>query len=243
MSLSEARERLHELKRIRNAGGDPKEDIKRNVAMRASESLSQQESFTVSDLVDLYLKVHIRRNRTLKGQREVERLFFKDVIPNMGQMSAIDVKRSLIYDLKEKIIGRGAPVVAGSVVRELRLAFEVAIDAGKLPDDFQNPCDRVKAPSNKKRERYLADSELKIFFSWLPESNLSENARNALVLCLLTGCRSGEVVTMRWEDVDLDKGTWRLMRNKTSVERYVQRFLSRECLMDGGFITPKGGSH
>ncbi|SUP80992.1 putative phage integrase [Yersinia pseudotuberculosis] len=44
----------------------------------------------------------------------------------------------------------------------------------------------------------------------------------AAVLTLWTGCLTGEVCNMAWEDVDLDKGTIHLRKTKTVIERYVQ---------------------
>jgi len=70
--------------------------------------------------------------------------------------------------------------------------------------------------------RVLNEVELRKFLKWLPSSAYIPKIKNVLRLTLWTGCRTGEVCDMAWEDVDLDKGTIHLRETKTGVERYVQ---------------------
>jgi integrase len=68
----------------------------------------------------------------------------------------------------------------------------------------------------------LSESELAKFLKWLPGSAYTPTIKNVLRLTLWTGCRTGEVCNMAWEDVDLTKGTIHLRETKTGVERDVQ---------------------
>ncbi len=47
-----------------------------------------------------------------------------------------------------------------------------------------------------------------------PHSPLQPNSARALLLVLLTGCRSGEIVAGRWRDIDLDRAIWTLRETK-----------------------------
>jgi integrase len=40
-------------------------------------------------------------------------------------------------------------------------------------------------------------------------------ASDAALLCLFTGCRAGEVLSLRWEDIDSEVGSFRLPVNKS----------------------------
>jgi len=40
------------------------------------------------------------------------------------------------------------------------------------------------------------------------EAHPDQQAVNVFRLCLLTGCRSGEAMAMRWDDVELARGVW-----------------------------------
>jgi len=64
--------------------------------------------------------------------------------------------------------------------------------------------------------------ELRKFLKWLSGSAYTPAIKNVLRLILWTGCRTGEVCNMAWDDVDLEKGTIYLRETKTGVERYVQ---------------------
>lgn len=231
MPMKEARKKRDEQKELRDQGNDPRLLKKQHKAERIAQAAEQEKTaFTVAVMVDLYLTGHVSEMRKPKGQRDVARLFKANVIPAMGDLLATDVTRPMVRDLKDTIVARGAPVLAGIVVRELRAAFEHAINEEVLPDTFINPCFRVKTPKTKSRSRALNDGEIAHLLRWLPESPFSQSTRDALLLVLFTACRSGEVIAAQWKDIDLDTGTWFLSADstKTEVERTVQ--LSRQAV-------------
>lgn len=67
--------------------------------------------------------------------------------------------------------------------------------------------------SEKPRQRYLSDDEIKAI--WPHFDNLRYNPRDILKLVLLTAQRPGEVMAMKWEDIDLDKNIWKQGTTKT----------------------------
>jgi integrase len=135
----------------------------------------------------------------------------------------------------QAIYDRGSAVSAGNVLREFTNAIDFSIGA-ILPDDFVNPCYQAKSAfkrrkvnlSSKPRTRVLSDAELSLLLEWLPESRFSKSQQHALQLTLMTGCRSGEVVSAKWSDISIENEVWHLRDTKTSVERYVQ--LARQAL-------------
>lgn len=80
----------------------------------------------------------------------------------------------------------------------------------------QNPLRDVKRPSDAKaiRERVLTHAEEKVYFAHA-KGNLGKVAR----LILLQGMRPEEVLRIRKEDVDLERGTLRIMFGKTAAAR------------------------
>ncbi len=231
MELSQARAELIRLKGERDGGVDLQERKKEKRAERLAHSGAKRMStFTVSDMVDSYLDNHIANNRKQKGQAEVRRLLENNVTPVFGHLKPSEVKRSMVYSLMDSIINRGAPVIAGQVVRELRAAFEKARmrDLIKDADNFVNPCMYVETPTSKKSKRYLSDEEISKWMRWLPTAKLSRTARDSLMLVMFTGCRSGEVIAAEWRFIDLDAGTWFMPDTKSGVERTVQ--LSKQAV-------------
>lgn len=67
------------------------------------------------------------------------RTFEVDVDPIMGDMKAVEAKRTDIIELIMGIVERGAKLQAGNLLKELNGAFEYAIGLGKFLDEFMNP--------------------------------------------------------------------------------------------------------
>lgn len=228
MGLGEARNAFQEQKGIRDdvTKGDPRlvqEDEQAKI--RKKSERAKEARYTVAHLIEEYLIEHIELARALKGQLEARRMMERDVIPALGNMSARDVRRSQIHQLIQKIATR-APRIAQMVKTELNGAFEHAIKAGRLSDDFSNPTLGVKAPKQVRRSRAFTDAELATFQAWLLTSELSQSIKDALTLMLLTGCRGGEVVSAEWDHIDLDRGEWRIPKTKNGLSHTV--YLSRQ---------------
>ncbi len=85
----------------------------------------------------------------------------------------------------------------------LHRVMETAVRWGLI---LQNPADRVDAPRNREVEMQTLDTEqIKIF---LGTAKRMESPHYPLYLALVTtGCRVGELLGMRWKDVDLPLGT------------------------------------
>ena len=71
------------------------------------------------------------------------------------------------------------------------------------------------------RERFLTEEEFRRLGRVLSEVEadgvIPAQAAAALRLLMLTGCRRGEILTLRWEGVDLAAGELRLADNKTGA--------------------------
>lgn len=242
ISLAIARTKLQELKQIRREGRCPATENKEAKQRLLEESQKQQTpELTVAALVELYLTERIEDRKTTdgkiipgarkkKGQAETRRTLENDAVAKLGQRVASGVTRQDVIDLVNGVIARGAKVQAGNVLRELSLAYEYAIGLGRFDESFANPALLAKSSLRQTRikltsergTRVLSENELAKFLKWLPGSAYTATIKNVLRMTLWTGCRTGEVCAMAWQDVDLDKGTIHLKDTKTGVERYVQ---------------------
>ena len=241
-SLAMARMKLQEFKLIRSEGRCPASELKDEKQRLLEESQKPKAAvLTVEGLVELYLTERIEDRKTKdgriipgarkpKGQAEVRRTLYGDAVKSLGTRNAAEITRQDIINLINGIVARGAPVQAGNVLRELSLAYEFAIGLGRFDDSFANPALLAKSSlrqtriklTNGRGTRVLSESELGKFLKWLPGSAYTPTIKNVLRLTLWTGCRTGEVCNMAWDDVDLEKGTIHLRETKTGVERYVQ---------------------
>ena len=82
-----------------------------------------------------------------------------------------------------------------------------------------NPCRHVELYRQRKRERFLTESEFRrlgrVLDEALENGGATPEAIAAIRLLILTGCRRGEILSLRWDDVDLQVREPRLRDTKT----------------------------
>lgn len=254
MGLADARTEFQKLKSIRKSGRCPKTErvdqaLLAEQARLAIDEEQKSDSFTVKDMVELYLtqyiedrfvaderspgkRVKVDGARKPKGQSECRRTLEGDAVRVLGDIPASKITRKDVVRLIDAIIQRGANVQAGNVLRELNSAYEYAIGMEYLPDDFSNPAlqakealkrTKVKLTSNR-GSRFFTDQELVKFLRWLPGSGFSNNHKNVMRLTLCTGLRTGVVCAAEWSEIDLEKATWFVSteKSKTDTDQWVQ---------------------
>ena len=75
--------------------------------------------------------------------------------------------------------------------------------------DVPNPARGVKRFKEQSRDRFLDAEELRRFFTAL-EAETLDDWRDFFTVALLTGARRANVLAMRWDDLNLDRGLWRI---------------------------------
>jgi integrase len=111
-----------------------------------------------------------------------------------------------IYKLHHDLGTKTGKTVANRVVELLRAIYNRChvMKIINLP----NPAEGVEPFKEESRDRFLQSDELTRFFTALeaePEQN-----RDFFMLTLLTGARKTNVLSMRWEDLDLSQAYWRV---------------------------------
>ena len=172
---------------------------------------------TVADVAARYLKEHVAlhcKPGTAKLYRSVVERF---ILPAYGNLPVEDVDRDdiaeLHYDLRE------TPYQANRVLEIGNKLFNLA-ELWKLRTG-SNPCKFVRKYREKKRERFLTDEEFRRLGDVLNEMEADKSLpvypAAAIRLLMLTGCRRNEIVTLKWEHVDLEDGELRLPDSKTGA--------------------------
>ena len=91
-----------------------------------------------------------------------------------------------------------------------------------LRSEGSNPCRHVKKYREDKRERYLTMEELQRLGATLADAKRNDTetqfALAAIGLLILTGARLSEILTLRWEHVDLANAVLRLPDSKTGAK-------------------------
>lgn len=83
-----------------------------------------------------------------------------------------------------------------------------------------NPVVGIKTRTKVKRDRFLQSDELPRFFKALAEEQ-NATLRDYILMALLTGARRSNLLAMRWHDVNLTEGVWRIPRTKNGTPQNV----------------------
>ncbi len=185
-------------------GGDP-----------ATDRDKRKASPTMKEFGQRFLKEHVAVHCKPSTYGEYKRSVELFINPKLGSHRIIDVTRADIVNLHQSM--KATPYQANRTLGVLSIMFTVAHTWGVRTDGV-NPCWKVKRYKEVKRERYLTPDELARLGQVLRESDAEPEAANCIRLLLLTGCRLGEIQTLKWDFIDFDAGVLRLPDSKTGAK-------------------------
>jgi integrase len=114
-----------------------------------------------------------------------------------------------------RAIVKGGKGTAARVLGVLSAIFNFAVDRELRPD---NPARRVVAFKGQRQERFLSATEIARLGDALTaakQNGVNAAAVSAIRLLLLTGARKSEILRLRWDYVDFERGVLRLPDSKT----------------------------
>jgi integrase len=208
-SVAGAREKAKELKRHIDGGGDPVGEL---VAERGAPTVADLAARFIAEHV-VKLSAHTRANHgaTIRN----------DILPALGRMKVSAVEYQHVERLHAAVTKR-APVLANRALAISSKMFSLSIRWGWRAD---NPCRGVERNREHPRKRYLSPDELRRLTKALAEDR-NQQAADVFRLLLLTGARRGEVLSARWDDINLTAGTWTKQASTTKQKQHHQVPLS-----------------
>ncbi|SOY56729.1 tyrosine-type recombinase/integrase [Cupriavidus taiwanensis] len=202
------------------------------VPVRALSSASRRP-LTVAELCDAYMAAYVGSDRSrpsvlkrwcgyLDGMQaaEVDPDHVADALDHWASvpvrrfMGRDDAGHNLYRDM-----GLPAPASINRAKAALSAVFTWAQQKRLMPKGWQNPCRAVPArTADNARTRFLNPAERKRLLAVAKVSTW--NRLYLLVLmALTTGARKGELLSLRYRDLDLEAGTAHLHRTKNGDER------------------------
>ncbi len=230
------------------SGGDP-------AAERETERqgvVARREAPTFKEIAELFTSEHLEVKRKGSTAASYEILFRLHAYPKLGAIKADEVTRAML-----STIHVGMSDTQHSANRLLAVISSLYSFAAKraLVPEGMNPAKGIERYREEGRERYLTQDELQRLGStlieaetdglpwdidWegpkakhLPKSAADErqvidaHAVAAIRLLLFTGARLREILDLRWQYVDMDRGLLLLPDSKTGKKTIV---LSGEAL-------------
>ena len=178
----------------------------------------------VNDLIDRYIveilprkssKTIVTQTQQLKYWKEViGHLRLEEVTPSVITSIRNDLSKGKICKKKKR-----TNATINRYVSVLLHAFNVVMKEWEWVHD--NPCAKVsKLKESRGRTRYLSEEELKALLQACKSSD-SKYLYSVVVMALSTGARKGEILSLRWSDVDFDREVIVIQESKNGEKRTV----------------------
>ena len=192
----------------------------------------EREAITVASLCDIYLAEGCATKKTSTLQVDKGRIN-RHIIPLLGRKKVKNITRGDIerfmrdvadgktaVDIKTGKQGRsivtGGKGTASRTVGLLGGIFTFAVNRGFCQD---NPARGVKRFKDGRNDRYLSEKEYAKLGKALARAErdnvIPSYAIAAIRLLALTGARRSEILSLRWEFVDIERGLLNLPDSKT----------------------------
>ena len=209
-STTDARAEAKRLRHIVDRGGDPLADVQ-----------DARAAPTVNELADRFEQEHLPRKRASTAG-DYRSMLVRHIRPALGHLKVAEVTFSDVDALHRKITKNGSPYAGNRVVALLSKMFSSAMRWNMCES---NPAKGIERNLEQHRRRYLSADELARLVAALA-AHPDKQAADIIRLLLLTGARRGEVLAMRWDDVDLTAGVWSKLPSSTKQKDHHEAQLS-----------------
>ena len=191
------------------AGKDP-------AKQRQRTRQADKEAPTVREVAEQWLAEHVEAKRKPRTAHNYRKLLNGVILPALGAKKMTALTRADVARLH--YARRSTPYQANCALRALGAMCAWAEGHGFLPE-HGNPCRRVEKYKEHPRERFLSPRELYRLGRALRVAErcgaITPWAAGAIRLLLFVGARRSEILSARWEWVDLQHGTLSLPDSKT----------------------------
>lgn len=206
LTLFKAKSQAAQWKALIRDGIDPK--IQKN-----RESYSNIN--TVDALAENWLSDCRKR---LKYPNIPERVYRKDISPQIGELPIQEVNPLDIKHVLSQINESGRPTIANDALVYCKQIFDQAIKLGLMTFNPASAFDNRDAGGKESsRDRFLTTDEIEQVFKTLKENQDSFVRQNyiACIILLCLGVRKGELLAAPWSEFDLKAKLWKLPKERS----------------------------
>jgi len=200
MSLKEARDELGRLKKELGNGHNPK-------IVRKLEKQTIIDASSFSSIFWQWYETYCQKNK--KMHHEIKRSFELYVLPILGDLPAEKISlHQWLAILEEHAEKR--PAIADRILTNSKQILKWAVKRKLIPENVLTGINAKEDLQIKKKsgDRSLDDEEIRYVWLAIEESRMSYKNKLYLKLCLLFGCRNGELRLSKKKEFDFDKGVW-----------------------------------
>ncbi|HEY5828261.1 MAG TPA: integrase arm-type DNA-binding domain-containing protein, partial [Hyphomicrobiaceae bacterium] len=204
-------------------------------AERRRQRQEAQTAPTVAKAAEEFTELHCRTKLKPRSFEEYDRAIRLYIRPALASSKLADVSHADVERLHHSL--RATPVQANRVVKVLSKLMTWAIKRG-YRTDRSNPVRDLERFKERSRERFLSETELAALGQAISHAqasgSLSPWTAGAIRLLLFTGARLSEILTLRWDYVDLGEGVLRLPDSKTDAKTIMLNAPAKAILAELG---------
>jgi integrase len=241
LSLKEARTENQRLRKKLEQGHDPK--VVRQLEMQAIVAAKSLEG-----LFDLWYESYCVKNK--KGHFEIKRSFDIHVFPKIGKLPAEKITLHAWLDILEKL-AEITPAITERILVNAKQMLKFAvkrklISANPLSDIYAKEDLQIKKRSV---DRHLSDEEIRMVWLAIDRSRITQKNKLFVKLCLIYGCRNGELRQSQKTDFDFEKKIWTIPPENHKLGKSTEKPLLRpitptiEGYLKEAFELSAGSSH
>ena len=204
---------------VRGARRDAQRALREALQQRDSGLVASADKVTVGEWLTAWLARHDTEGHISPRTHDRYRgILDRHLIPGLGRLRLQQLRSDHLADLKAQWLsgdGDGQPLAGATIHKHfvvLRQALADAVTAGVI---LRNPADAVSAPSVKAttERRALTEDEI----TDLLTASLGSRYDTPIRFTLAAGVRQGELLGLKWDDVDLDAGAVTIRRTLSYV--------------------------
>jgi integrase len=176
----------------------------------AAEREARRAAPTLATIMQRFLEEHAETKLRPKTAHDYRLIVEKMLVPALGPKHLAELTRDDVRAFHHA--KRKTPTSANRALAVLKAIFTWA------DPDGVNPCRHIKPFPERTRERFLSADELARLGKALAAWPGSPFASAAIRLLVFTGARLGEVLSLQWGWIDIERGTARLPDSKTGAK-------------------------
>lgn len=200
VSLEIAKNKAKSFLLMASQGIDP---IKKDCALLTIRELCEQ-------YLERYAIIHKKQSSLVRDQNLINRV----IIPDFGKMRVVDLGRGHLIKYHHSL--KATPIMANRLLALISTMMNLAEKWEYRPQNT-NPCKFVDRYKENKRQVYLSMDQLERVGMALKQLKDTESnyTLSAFKLVLSTGCRTSEILNLKWEHVDYKNKCIHLPDSKT----------------------------